>query len=104
MIGSERVHVYCLLISQNCYFLVNLVFFKTRHVSTIDRHGLTLAILDAIIDLVFDHPSCPILYKILVSVLKRPFLHKQNSKSCHYLLLVCDSKSENLSGHFFVSS
>ena len=52
----------------------------------------------------FDHPSCPILYKILVSVLNRPFLHKQNSKSCHYFLLVCDSKSENLSGHFFVSS
>ena len=53
---------------------------------------------------VIDHPSCPILYKILVSVLNRPFLHKQNSKSCHYFLLVCDSKSENLSGHFFVSS
>ena len=51
-----------------------------------------------------DRPSCPILYKILVSVLKRPFLHKQNSKSCHYFMLVCDSKSENLSGHFFVSS
>ena len=51
-----------------------------------------------------DHPSCPILYKILVSVLNRPFLHKQNSKSCHYFLLVCHSKSENLSGHFFVSS
>ena len=55
-------------------------------------------------ELPFDHPSCPILYKILVSVLNRPFLHKQNSKSCHYFLLVCDSKSENLSGHFFVSS
>ena len=53
---------------------------------------------------IIDHPSCPILYKILVSVLNRPFLHKQNSKSCHYFLLVCDSKSENLSGHFFVSS
>ena len=53
---------------------------------------------------VIDHPSCPIFYKILVSVLNRPFLHKQNSKSCHYFLLVCDSKSENLSGHFFVSS
>ena len=53
MIGSERVLVYCLLITQNCYFLVNLVFFKKRHVRTIDRHGLTLAILDAIIDLVF---------------------------------------------------
>ena len=51
-----------------------------------------------------DLPNSTILYKILVSVLNRPFLHKQFSKSCHYFLLVCDSKSENLSGHFFVSS
>ena len=67
------------------------------------KEGMTQTILTPSA-LLIDHPSCPILYKILVSVLNRPFLHKQNSKSCHYFLLVCDSKSENLSGHFFVSS
>ena len=51
-----------------------------------------------------DHPNSTVLYKTLVSVLNRPFLHKQFSNSCHYFLLVCDSKSDNLSGHFFVSS
>ncbi len=48
-----------------------------------------------------DHPDCPVLYKILVSVLNRPILHKQFSKCCHYFLLVCDSKCENPSGHLF---